>query len=224
MAGGVSRLGATPPSPSSRRPRVGRRSRSRFHGRPARHPGQPRAPFLAEGRRVVGGDGVRSGGPPLRGPCLLLHPPVGKAEGPGTSGGVSRSSRPFITERWIGFEPATPSLGSADPSRPGVISPSQATRILGDSEPEPVQPSQPFAGVRKPFAAPVLQGPAPTRLRALPEAPERLLTVREVAERLGVCTATVYGLCERGELSHVRVSNAIRIRPSDLNAFLERDR
>ena len=75
------------------------------------------------------------------------------------------------------------------------------------------------------FAAPVLQGPAPARrLRVLPGGAERLLNVREVAERLGVCTATIYGLCERGELPHLRVSNAIRIRPTDLEAFLARGR
>jgi excisionase family DNA binding protein len=66
----------------------------------------------------------------------------------------------------------------------------------------------------------VLQGEAPSRLRVLPVSAERLLTVREVAERLGVCTATVYGLCERGELPHVRVSNAIRIRPAAVEDFL----
>jgi excisionase family DNA binding protein len=64
----------------------------------------------------------------------------------------------------------------------------------------------------------VLQGAAPARLRALPGRVECLLTVREVAERLGVSTATVYALRERGELPHVRVSNAIRIRPADLDA------
>ena len=48
----------------------------------------------------------------------------------------------------------------------------------------------------------------------------RLLTVREVAERLAVSTATVYALCERGEIRHVRVSNAIRIQPDDLEAFI----
>jgi excisionase family DNA binding protein len=48
----------------------------------------------------------------------------------------------------------------------------------------------------------------------------RLLTVREVAERLAVCTATVYALVERGEIRHVRVSNAIRIHPDDLGAFI----
>jgi excisionase family DNA binding protein len=68
----------------------------------------------------------------------------------------------------------------------------------------------------------VLQGPAPTRLRVLPGGTERLLTVREVAERLTVCAATVYGLCQRGELPHVRVSNAIRFRPADVEAFLAR--
>lgn len=70
----------------------------------------------------------------------------------------------------------------------------------------------------------MLQGPAPARLRVLPGGAERLLNVREVAEQLGVCTATVYDLCKRGDLPHVRVSNAIRIRPTDLDAFLARGR
>jgi len=68
----------------------------------------------------------------------------------------------------------------------------------------------------------LLQGPALARLRALPSGAERLLTVREVAERLAICIATVYRLCERGALPHVRVSNAIRVRPADVDAFLTR--
>jgi excisionase family DNA binding protein len=40
---------------------------------------------------------------------------------------------------------------------------------------------------------------------------ERYLTVRDVAERLRVCTATVYALVKRGGLEHVRVANCIRI-------------
>jgi excisionase family DNA binding protein len=47
-----------------------------------------------------------------------------------------------------------------------------------------------------------------------------VLTVREVAERLAISTATVYALCDRGELPHVRISNAIRIDPADLAAFI----
>ena len=31
---------------------------------------------------------------------------------------------------------------------------------------------------------------------------------------------TVYRLCDRGELAHVRVSYAIRVRPEDLDAYL----
>jgi len=37
------------------------------------------------------------------------------------------------------------------------------------------------------------------------------LTVREVAERLRVSTATVYAMVKTGEVPHVRVSNAIRV-------------
>jgi excisionase family DNA binding protein len=48
-----------------------------------------------------------------------------------------------------------------------------------------------------------------------------LLSVNEVARRLGVATATVYGLCADGRLTHVRILNLIRIAPSDLAAFVE---
>ena len=47
-----------------------------------------------------------------------------------------------------------------------------------------------------------------------------LLTVKQVAAKLGVSAATVYGLCERRELHHVRVANAIRVSPDALEAFL----
>jgi excisionase family DNA binding protein len=50
------------------------------------------------------------------------------------------------------------------------------------------------------------------------------LTVREVAARLRLSTATVYDLCESGGLAHVRVSNAIRVAEADLTAFLLRQR
>jgi excisionase family DNA binding protein len=51
-----------------------------------------------------------------------------------------------------------------------------------------------------------------------------LLSVAEVARRLGMSTFTIYALCERSELPHVRVSNAIRIAPTDLAAFIARAR
>ena len=52
-------------------------------------------------------------------------------------------------------------------------------------------------------------------------ADEALLSVRDVAARLGVCTATVYWLVAQGQLAHVRVLNAIRVAPRDLEAFVE---
>jgi excisionase family DNA binding protein len=49
-----------------------------------------------------------------------------------------------------------------------------------------------------------------------------LLTVKEAAARLRVSTATVYGLCERGRLPHVRIStHAIRITADDLAGYLQ---
>ena len=47
------------------------------------------------------------------------------------------------------------------------------------------------------------------------------MSVREVAEQLGLCTATVYELCAESALAHVRILNAIRIAPEDLASFVE---
>ncbi|WP_239989283.1 helix-turn-helix domain-containing protein [Corallococcus macrosporus] len=54
--------------------------------------------------------------------------------------------------------------------------------------------------------------------------PLPMLTVREVAEELAVCRATVYALLERGELERVWVGNSIRIPAASLEAFLARGR
>jgi excisionase family DNA binding protein len=47
-----------------------------------------------------------------------------------------------------------------------------------------------------------------------------MLGVREVAERLRVCTATVYKLCASGALEHVRIVNSIRVREDALAGFV----
>jgi excisionase family DNA binding protein len=57
-------------------------------------------------------------------------------------------------------------------------------------------------------------------LKALWGGRDRLLRIAEVAEFLGVCPATVYGICDRGELPHVRINHAIRVRPRDLEEFV----
>jgi len=43
--------------------------------------------------------------------------------------------------------------------------------------------------------------------------------VHAVAARLGVASATVYALVARGKLPYIRVSNAIRVEPSEAEAF-----
>jgi excisionase family DNA binding protein len=47
------------------------------------------------------------------------------------------------------------------------------------------------------------------------------LRVCEVAKSLGVSKSSVYELCARGELRHVRVMNCIRVSQSDLVDFLK---
>lgn len=41
--------------------------------------------------------------------------------------------------------------------------------------------------------------------------PEQLFTVKQVAARLSVCTATVYTMIEQGQLASVRIRNFIRV-------------
>ncbi len=73
-----------------------------------------------------------------------------------------------------------------------------------------------MAGIR------TITAPTLADLQVLHRGRDRLLRVAEVAEHLGVCNATVYRLCERGQLAHVWIVNSIPIRPSDLKAFLDR--
>jgi excisionase family DNA binding protein len=49
----------------------------------------------------------------------------------------------------------------------------------------------------------------------------RLVSPKEAAERLGIKRCTVYSLCAKGELPHVRVGSLLRI---DLEAFLAAQR
>ncbi|HUB06287.1 MAG TPA: helix-turn-helix domain-containing protein [Myxococcales bacterium] len=57
-------------------------------------------------------------------------------------------------------------------------------------------------------------------LRSLPGGADNLLNVKQVAAKLGICTRKVYQLCERGELPHIRISNALRFEPGDVAAFI----
>ncbi len=49
----------------------------------------------------------------------------------------------------------------------------------------------------------------------------RLLKAQDVAAALNVGLSTVYQLVERGELSSIRIGRSVRIRPEDLEKFIE---
>jgi excisionase family DNA binding protein len=54
---------------------------------------------------------------------------------------------------------------------------------------------------------------------------ERLIRVREVAEALGLQVSSIYDLCHRGVIPHVRISQGrkrclIRFREADLQEFI----
>ncbi|WP_082207215.1 helix-turn-helix domain-containing protein [Corallococcus macrosporus] len=117
-----------------------------------------------------------------------------------------------------GLEPATTCTPRNPGGRPAVTSPSQPIVKTRVSSPGVVQPSHPAPQDPKIFAASLLLGPV--TVAPVASGSGRLLTVREVAERLGVCRATVYRMCERGEVPHVRISNAMRIDAEALERFL----
>ena len=131
--------------------------------------------------------------------------------------------------RPTGFEPVTLGLEGLREGRPGGASRSQRVGIVRVDAGERVQDSQPVGHFSKDFV-PVVSpreqasaGPVstpPARLEVIRGGADNLLTVRQVAERLSVSTATVYKLCERGELPHCRVGNSIRVAPEALRALV----
>lgn len=127
---------------------------------------------------------------------------------------ISQATPGVSTARSRGLEPLTFGVTGSPAVRPTRSSPSQTMPFRKVDGAGRVQPVAETPTNHSQFAAPVLQG--------IRGGAENLLTVRQVAERLSVSTFTVYGLCERGELQHVRVSNSIRVSPSALRAFVER--
>jgi len=123
------------------------------------------------------------------------------SEGPPVqpSHAVAENSKNFVTRLLP---------GSCDQAAKAEGDPRKA---LGSTSPEREPPGT---------AAPTATTPTVGDLTALRGGRDRLLPVGEVAAKLGVCTATVYRLCERGDLLHVRVINSIRVRPRDLAAFV----
>jgi excisionase family DNA binding protein len=66
-----------------------------------------------------------------------------------------------------------------------------------------------------PFGAPVVREFPPD-----PGPHEQLLTVRDVARRLGVSSALVYRLCQRNELRSLRIGGALRFQSAAVDEYL----
>ena len=120
--------------------------------------------------------------------------------------------------RDTGFEPVAFGSGGGHMGSPAVHSASQGAGFTRNRDHTPVQRSQPLAANTNPFAATFAATSSPA-LAGVRGGADDLISVREVAKRLGVSTATVYRLCDSGALPHVRVSNAIRFAPEAIAAF-----
>jgi len=127
-----------------------------------------------------------------------------------------------IRGRLIGFEPTPSWSRTGERGRPDPTSSSQPVDIARPDTPERIQPSQVLSPISKNFTTRLLTDSAVGQV--LSQLTADLLSVADVAARLRVSTATVYALVDRGELRHVRVSNAIRISPADLAAFVQASR
>ena len=88
---------------------------------------------------------------------------------------------------------------------------------LQEQQAPSVDPLPENASVETQFGAPVV--------RELPPDPgphERLITVRAVAARLGLSSASVYKLCQRGELRGLRIGGALRFSPQLVDEYITR--
>jgi hypothetical protein len=114
----------------------------------------------------------------------------------------------------------------------------QACANTGSVSDEKSQNVQAHAGLSKNLAGSLLDGIQPTEPPtpagslldglatddAVAQSVGKLLNVRQVAKVLGVCPASVYKLCERGELAHYRVRHASRVDITEAKAMLQRSR
>ena len=120
-------------------------------------------------------------------------------------------------ERETGLEPATFSLGSHAGPLADLCTNWQNLSNHGLVGGNSREPSHPLAQTATDSRASVGQ---PGDASAAVDSTGSLLTVRQVAARLNVCTASVYKLCAEGRLAHVRVLDAIRVAPGALDAFV----
>ena len=119
-----------------------------------------------------------------------------------------------------GLEPTTPGFGVVDGTSQGVAEGSKPLEIQLVVSGDVSRASPGIAPNSQSFGAIVVQG-NPVAGGSGSGSTGPYLTVREVATRMRLSTATIYRLCESGGLGHVRVSNAIRVAEADLRRYLE---
>lgn len=125
-----------------------------------------------------------------------------------------------------GFEPTTSCSQIAEKPITAPRRGSQPVGIIHDRKATAVHPSQPLAGFSRKFTSPVLPL-SPNGSEAggggfkVTDSDDDLLTVKDLADLLKVCTATVYKMVDRLHIPHLRVLNSIRFRRGDVRRFVE---
>ena len=148
----------------------------------------------------------------------LLPAPAPKKTKAGTRGDQASGFRPSKMERETGFEPATLSLGKRRGGTAAHRSKPQVAETTGSRDRSLPHRTHRAAG-KRPLLADTLADK--TVQVSGPRGGTPLLSVREVAARLHVSSATVYALCRAGHLEHHRVSNAIRISERELAEYVD---
>ena len=132
-----------------------------------------------------------------------------------------RANRPrslHFLARPTGFEPVAFGFVEGIHVSSNTCKDVQARANTGSVSDEKSQNVQAHASLSKNLAGSLLDGTATDGEDGRSVRP--LLSVRQTAKLLGVCAATVYRLCKRGELPHFRVLNAIRVDIQDVKAIL----
>ena len=119
-------------------------------------------------------------------------------------------SRTVRMARLAGVEPAARGFEVGDRGLPEEPEASRSVTFRGVGASAPSPNVSPHPANYGPFAALVLQGFS-----------GKLVSPRQAAALLGVNRETIYRLCARGELPHVRVGSVLRV---DLAAYLARHR
>jgi excisionase family DNA binding protein len=110
-----------------------------------------------------------------------------------------------------GLEPVASGVTVSETGLAGIGRSVQSLAITQGEDGRDSRTSPGFGAFSRPRVTPGLQSQI---VKSIPS--ERLLSVRQVAARLGVSTSTIYKLCSEGRLAHVRVANAIRLLPGGL--------